>query len=278
MKYSHFLLGATICCLLFSSCGNNTTRQNSDSDKNIVSEGSTVTNENKIREYVQYLGRTFATKDGMFQNIRGLDYQDKAMIIKIETNSDFIKPSAIKENQEIEKKELLAKFKYQIWKGDTAFQNSLRNLADLGIYGEIRYFSSKNPNTQATVYLSTIDLQEVADYTGDPTQEVLEAQVNALNIHLPVQADYCTIMDKMSISDGYLTYDYTIIEDEVPLSYFKENISLVKENLRQKLFAQCDNDLMHQAKRQGLGSRYRYKGDKNNKKSFSITFENSELK
>ena len=135
MKHSRFFLGIIAGIFLLSSCGGNTTKQDRDSTKVVVNNAPAVANEAEIRDYVQSLGRTFASNSGMFQNIKGFDYQDKAMIIKIETNSDFIKPSAIKANQDIEKKELLAKFKYQIWKGDTAFQNALSKLADMGIYG-----------------------------------------------------------------------------------------------------------------------------------------------
>lgn len=276
MKIKHGLL-IYICLLWLISCEHKTNSNYYNSSEKITSENTIVENEENIRKYIQSLGRSFATSNGMFQNIKGFDYQGKILIINVETNSNFIKPSIIDENKEIEKEEILAKFKFQIWKGDSTFRDALRELVERGISGEIHYKGTKHSDGVGKINLSINDLREVAENKIDPTKEVLEAQVKALNIHMPVKADYCTIMDKMSISDGYLTYDYIIIEEEVPLSYFKENIGLVEKNLRQKLFSQCDDDLMHQAKSQGLGYRYRYKGDKS-KTSFSIKFENSELK
>ena len=66
-------------------------------------------------------------------------------------------------------------------------------------------------------------------------------------------------------------------EDNMPMEYLYENKDYIRANLKQNLFSQCDDDLMHQAKRQKLGYRYRYTGNKSGKK-FAISFSNSELK
>lgn len=260
---------------VFLACTNKRTQQTNNDSEEIKSENS-VTIDDEIQSIVRIFNQSYKTKGNETQNIVGFDYQGKSLIIKIETNSAFVKSSAIENNKEIVKNEIINKYKYQIWKGDKKFKYALKKLADMGISGEIQYNELNKSSHYTTINLSVEDFKHISDYEGDPTQDVLLAQIKAFNIHLPLQLDYCTILKKLSKSDGYLTYDYIIIEDEVSIEYFRQNKSFLKETLRQRLFSQCKDDLMRQAKHLGLGYSYRYKGDKTGK-SFAITFSNSEL-
>lgn len=260
---------------VFLACTNERTQQTNNDSEETKSENS-ISIDDEIQSIVRILNQSSTTKGNETQNIVGFDYQGKSLIIKIETSPAFVKSSAIENNKEIVKNEIINKYKYQIWKGDKKFKYALKKLADLGIGGEIRYSELNESSHYATINLSIEDFKNISDYEGDPTQDVLLAQIKAFNIHLPVQLDYCTILKKLSKSDGYLTYDYLIIEDEVSIEYFIQNKSLLKGTLRQRIFSQCKDDLMQQAKHLGLGYRYRYKGDKTDK-TFAITFSNSEI-
>lgn len=273
----HFLLNFLFYNLvLLCSCSNsNPTSRTSESATNNTEYNSSQ--DKVIRKLLVNLNQSFAQRDNMFLNVDNFDFQDNALIINMTTNSDFIKVSELKKNKNIQKREIIAKIKYRIWKGDDNIRFAFEYFAHNNIYGEIRYKGSKEPNNICIIYLSTDDLMDMSYVREDPTKEVLDAQIESLNIHMPVDVDDFTIMQRLGISDGYLTYDYIVKEDNMPMEYLYENQDYIKANLRQNLFSQCEDDLMHQAKQQKLGYRYRYTGDKSGKK-FVITFSNSELK
>lgn len=263
--------------LMLCACSNSSTTTSTSEDTKYQNGNNDQQQEAEIGRLIANLNQSFSHNDNMFLNVESFDFQDNALIINITTNSDFIKISELKKNKDIQKREIIAKIKYRIWEGDDKIKLAFEYFAQNNIYGEIRYKDSTEPSKTYIIYLSTEDLVNMASCNEDPTQEVLEAQIESLNIHLPVDIDEYTIMRRLGISDGFLTYDYIVKEDNMPMEYLYENKDYIRANLKQNLFSQCDDDLMHQAKRQKLGYRYRYTGNKSGKK-FAITFSNSELK
>lgn len=232
--------------------------------------------ENHIKNKIEIINNAIPKASSEIISIIGYYHKDNKLYLKGKCNPEFIKKVPIQRNTELAANEIIENLKYQIWIGDTLLKNSLSFLFNDQFFNELVIFNNNDPLSYR-VSINQDDIQDIINISKDPTKKALKAQIDNTNNYLPIDIDEYTKWLNMEIKNGFLTFNYIFKEDDYySIDYLINNKDQYKTFLRERLYNEANNELMHQAKSIGLGYKYHYLGDKS-KKELNITLKNEEL-
>lgn len=232
--------------------------------------------ESQIKNKIENLNKVLPKASCEIISIVDYYHKDNKLYLKGKCSPEFIKPSTLQSNPELGTKEMIENLKYQIWEGDTLLKSDLLYLINEAKFNEFIIFNVEDPLSYR-VSLNKDNLLDIINVTKNPTKDAIITQINNTNNYLPIDVDEKTRWLNMEIKNGFLIFNYLFYEGSYSIDYINSNKSEFKSYLRNRLFSEANNDLMHKAKSLGLGYEYHYIGDKSNKE-ISIYFQNDELK
>lgn len=147
----------------------------------------------------------------------------------------------------------------------------------------IKYvYRGKTSGKEVSCYLNADELKQLLNVSlspGDIDIKQLEEIVNLTNVSLPVAVDEATQLDKLTMEDGQVVYDYTIDEEKIKMALLKENEANLKQQI-QSSWTMDDTSMkmfLEACIKCGKGLGYRYVGDTSGEMLY-ITFTAAEVK
>lgn len=214
---------------------------------------------------------------GMAGEVTAIRFDGKNVVYELSVDEAFLNLEALGKSPEAMKAGIGTMLSNP--KGDV--KKTLELVIETG--SGIKYvYKGKQSGKEASCYLNTDELKQLLDANlsqAELDRRQLEEIVNLTNASLPMAVDQATQLDKLSIEEGQVVYDYTIDESKISMSVLKERQAQLREQIRSSWSAGDVSMKMFldACRKCGKGIGYRYVGNASGEMLY-IVFDSAEVK
>lgn len=216
--------------------------------------------ESPLKKEVREVKKTLPERINDFISWDDVSYNDGTLEMTFGITK-YIQVNALKENPQLFRQNM----NQVIINASGDFKKLIDMLKDENAGIKFTYVDKNNGQT-ASLELTAHELKELSLEEGDP-MKLLEMQVEATNVQLPLAVDEVTTLKQVTIENNYVVYNYTIDEDNTDISMLKENESILHSSVKENLYNNSDPTVSYFiecCKNAGTNLIYRYVGSNSN--------------
>ena len=231
-------------------------------------------NESKLQKEIDTINKECPFSLGMAGVMSDIKLVDNIVIVDVILNEQVASIDIISNDPDLTKSDLLGSYTSDA----SMMKEILQEMLDENVGMTINYEGNISHGT-ATINISVDDIKEALEKGPEDPAIFLDKQVARTNSMFPKKVDAATILEKMSIEDKYVVYDYTVFDSILSVKEMIESEETIKSSL-------VNNFKMNEASMRYFldcciacdkGLAYRYKGIPSDDE-FTVTFEPDELK
>lgn len=230
--------------------------------------------ESKLQKEIGDINKECPFSLGMAGVVSNIKLVDNNVVVDVILNEQVASIDIISTDPELTKTDLLSSYTSEA----SMMKEVLQEMLEENVGMTINYEGNISHNT-ATINISVDDIKEALEKGPEDPSIFLDKQVKMTNSMFPKKVDSATTLEKMSIEDKYVVYDYTVFDSILSIKDMIES----EETIRLSLI---NNFKMNESSMRYFldcciacdkGLAYRYKGVPSDDE-FTVTFEPNELK
>ncbi len=228
--------------------------------------------DNSPKKQVETINQQCPIDLGILGKVTEVGLDNQTIVYHVETNSDVLKLSRLKDHVGDVKKGILLNF----------VDDSVTLSQFIAAKCNIRYeYTDATTSERLVINVSQDELKNAVALVSDEKELArrrIENFVATGRLQLPLQVDEVTTLTDIVIEDGNVGYIYELDEDKLPSEKMKDQLSVLKENIAKGLESDdvSMNMLVDALTKDHKGLVYRYVLNKSGEK-VEITFSPEEV-